>query len=88
MLLLLISRLTANRVGCVSVFLSCAFWTCVFIPVRGPESYWGPVLVTLGIVALCGAFVAGIVAPLRGSRWWLVALFGPLSGLMFLLSLH
>ena len=80
-------RSRANQLGIVSVLLSILFWFYVrsgFGPNVFTKSPYVEFVLLPGI--LVGATIAAIVAAMLGTKWWLVALIGPLAGAMLLMS--
>jgi hypothetical protein len=79
------SRLDQFRIA--SVALSALFWFYVRLGF-GPNVFtqsphvefvlWPGILIAAAIVA--------VVATLKGTKWWLLALLGPLSGAVLILS--
>jgi len=78
----------ANAFGIASVVLSFGYWVYMYIPTDWPHP--GRYEVSLvGLVAmLCASLATAVIAGLRGSRWWFLAVAGPVCGAMFLLSLR
>jgi hypothetical protein len=78
-----------NQLGIVSVILSVAFWvyssgsSSVSQDAFTRSPY---VLYVLLPGTLVAAALAAIAAAFWGSKWWLLALLGPLLGTMLLLS--
>ena len=78
------SNFQMNWFGVISVVFSLIFWIYVHIPPRPLHSIYIDVAF-VGIMSC--AIPAAIIAAWRGSKLWLIALLGPLSGWMLLLSL-
>jgi hypothetical protein len=80
-------RSRANQLGIFSVLLSILFWFYVrsgFGPNAFTQSPYVWFVLLPGVLVV--AAIAAIVAALRGTKWWLVALIGPLTGAMLLLG--
>ena len=77
----------ANQLGIFSVLLSVLFWFYVRSGF-GPNAFTKSLYVWFVLLpgVLIAAAIAAIVAALRGTKWWLVALIGPLAGAMLLLG--
>jgi hypothetical protein len=77
-------RKRANSIGFSSILLSLVPWIWVRA-VTGIESPYN-------IIGLAGALglslILAILAAILGSRWWFLALLGPLCGAMLLFSLR
>ena len=73
-----------NWVGLVSLILTTVFWGFRYIPPAWPYQ----VLVLGVLVTIGGSVLTALIAGIGGSRWWLLALLGPLVNGMFLLSLR
>ena len=78
----------SNAFGLASILISFSFWVFVYaVP-------WLPFLskfkIPIGVPAtiLFAAFLLGLIAVFKGSKWWIVALVLPLYGAVFLLSLR
>ena len=77
-------RKRPNQFGIASLVLSVAFWAYVYTAKDVPSA---SNIVGL-VAALGGAFIAALIAAVRGSKWWLLALLSPLYAVVFLLSLR
>ena len=75
-----------NKIGIVSVSLSVLFWVYADSSF-GPNTLMGGVYVEFVLLFALpiGATIAAIIAVV-GSKWWLLALIGPLSAVMLMLS--
>jgi hypothetical protein len=74
----------ANGIGLSSIVFSLMPWIWMRV-VTGLESPYD----IIGVIGALGlAFILAILAASIGSRWWLLALLGPLWGVMLLLSLR
>jgi hypothetical protein len=77
----------ANQLGIVSASLSIVFQIYVgsgFGPNAFTESPYVEFVLLPGV--LVAATITAIVAALRGTKWWLLALIGPLTGAILLLT--
>jgi hypothetical protein len=76
-----------SRLGLVSVVLSVCFWLYVH-STFGPNAFTRSPYVTFVLLPaiLVAATAAAIAAALRGSKWWLFALIGPLVGTLLMLT--
>jgi hypothetical protein len=80
-----ISQRKGSWLGVASVALSVCFWFYV-------RSGWGPnqftrspyVWFVLLPAILAASAVAALAAAMRGSKWWLFALVGPVSGALLM----
>jgi ABC-type uncharacterized transport system permease subunit len=75
------------RMGVLSIVITIAFWTYLHSGI-GPNAFTeSPYVIHVALpgLLLVGA-AAAIVASFQGSKWWLVALAGPLWGLLFLFA--
>ena len=79
----MIPKSVANLCGVASVAIMCAFWVCMrYVP--APHNVY---LIFIGIpLIVLLALVLAIVAAVRGSRWWLLSIILPLSGILAILS--
>jgi len=77
------SLLPINWFGLASIVFSVAFWIYVHLPLPPHSIYMDVAFV--GIMSC--ALPTALIAAWRGSKLWLIALVGPLSGWMFVLSL-
>ena len=80
---------TANCVGILSLILTTVFWAYVESNV-GPNRFTKSPYVLFAVLPgmLVAAAIAAIAAAFLGSKWWFLALAGPLAGaiLMFTAS--
>jgi hypothetical protein len=78
-------RSKPNKLGIVSVSLSVLFWFYVDSNF-GPSAFTRRPCVEFVLLpgVLMGASIAAVIAAALGSKWWLLALIGPLSGAMML----
>ncbi|MFZ1972029.1 MAG: hypothetical protein WAU89_04240 [Candidatus Acidiferrales bacterium] len=78
---------TPNKLGIASVFFYGLF-RIYALSSFGPNTFMGGVYVQFGLVVglLVGATIAAIIAAILGSKWWLLALMGPLMGVMLILG--
>ena len=74
----------SSILGLGSLLISLGFYFCVYFDVDVSYPYDLAAL----IVAFGGASLLALIAAWRGSRWWLLALLGPLVNAMFILSLQ
>lgn len=76
-----------SRLGLVSVVLSACFWLYTH-STFGPNAFTRSPYVTFVLLPaiLVAATAAAIAAALRGSKWWLLALIGPLVGTLLMLT--
>ena len=80
-----INQRKGSWLGVTSIVLSTCFWLYVRSDF-GPNAFtrspyvWFVLLPTI----LVAASVAALVAAVRGSKWWLFALVGPLSGALLM----
>ena len=76
-----------TRLGLASVVLSACFWFYVH-STFGPNAFTRSPYVTFVLLPaiLVAATAAAIAAALRGSKWWLLALIGPLVGTLLMLT--
>jgi hypothetical protein len=86
--MLLNIRSRANQLGIVSVLLSLAFWVYVYLPRDAVNPHRFDVRVEIPLTALALALLTALVAAARGSKWWLLALAGPVFGGILFLSLR
>jgi hypothetical protein len=79
----MIPKSFANLCGVASIAIMCAFWICMrYVP--APHNVY---LIFVGIPAVVLlALALAIVAAVRGSRWWLLSIVLPLSGIVAILS--
>ncbi len=84
----LTTRRSSNVFGFGSLVISLLFWAFVYAVPLLPSLGRFKFPVELPATALFVAFLFGLVAAVRGSKWWLVALLLPLYGAVFLLSLR
>jgi hypothetical protein len=80
-------RSRLNQFGIASVALSALFW--FYVRLRfGPNAFTQSphVEFVLWPGILIAAAIAAAVATLRGTKWWLLALLGPLPGAALILS--
>ena len=77
----------ANLLGAVSVFLSLAFWAYADSGI-GPNAFTQSPYVIFVLLpgTLAIAALIAVVAALLGSKWWFLALIGPVSGALLLYS--
>jgi len=79
----MIPKSVANLCGVASVVIMCAFWVSMrYVP--SPHNVYLIFVVIPAVVIL--ALVLTIVATVRGSRWWLLSIVLPLTGVMAVLS--
>jgi hypothetical protein len=74
--------------GILGIALTLAFWVFIALPVssaRGPTSPYVLVLLPTDVVL---ALVAIVAAARMASKWWLLALIGPVTQIMGLLSVR
>jgi hypothetical protein len=84
---LLSNRITPNTFGILGIILFFVFWLVATTPnLVQPGSYFVTLIAAAAITALGGSFVAGLIAGICGSKWWLLSLLGPALGLMLLWS--
>lgn len=81
-------RSRANQFGITSVLLSLAFWVYVYLPRDASNPHRFDARVEMPLAALSLALITALVAAKRGSKWWLLALAGPVFGGMLVLSLR
>jgi hypothetical protein len=74
--------------GVLSLLFSAGFWVYMYIPTDVPHPGRYEVPLPGLVAALALAFLLGVAAVIRGSKWWLAALLGPACGAMLLLSLR
>lgn len=79
----MIHKSFANLCGVASVVLMCAFWICMrYVP--APHNVY---LIFVGIpLIVLLAMALTVVAAVRGSKWWLLSIVLPLSGILAILS--
>lgn len=80
-------RSRANQFGIGSVSLSALFWSYVrlgFGPNAFTQSPYVEFVLLWGVVI--AAAIAAVVAALKSTEWWLLALLGPFWGAMLLLG--
>jgi hypothetical protein len=77
-----LSSLPVNLFGVASVAFTLAFWIYVNLPFR-LHSYHLDVACL--VILSCG-ILAALIAAWRGSKLWLIALLGPLSGWLLVLT--
>lgn len=74
-----------NLLGILSVALSACFFVYAFWDF-GPNAFTSsPLDVLVPLAVLLAAAIAGIVAARTGSKWWLLAIIGPVVALMGML---
>jgi hypothetical protein len=81
-------RIRANQFGITSILLSLAFWVYVYLPRDAANPHRFDVRVEIPLAALARALLTALIAAIRGSKWWLLALVGPVFGGMLILSLR
>jgi len=77
-------RSRANQLGIVSILLSLAFWIYAYVPRDPAHSRELRIEIPLGALAL--AMLTALAAGIRGSRWWFLALAGPILRGMLIMS--
>ncbi|HSZ60540.1 MAG TPA: hypothetical protein VK828_02005 [Terriglobales bacterium] len=77
-----VSCLEVNSFGIASVVFTLAFWVYVNLPFHQHSQHLA--VLFLGILS-CG-IPASLIAAWRGSKLWLIALLGPLSGWLLVLT--
>jgi hypothetical protein len=82
-----IAKGRGNRLGLFSVVLSTCFWFYEH-STFGPNAFTRNPYVTFVLLPamLIMAAAAAVAAGVRGSRWWLLALMGPLAGALLMLT--
>ena len=78
-------RKKAKWFGLVSLILSALPFVYMNKATGGESIYLDATLI---VVAVGGSLLAAVAAALIGSKWWLLALLGPVFDTMFLLSLR
>ncbi len=79
----MILKSVANLCGVASVAIMCTFWICMrYVPT--PHNVY-LVFVGIPLIALL-AMGLTIVAAVCGSKWWLLSIVLPLSGILAILS--
>jgi hypothetical protein len=77
----------ANQLGIVSLSLSVLFriyFSSGFGSNAFTDNHYVEFVLLPGVLVL--ATITAVVAALRGTKWWLLALLGPLAGAILLLS--
>jgi hypothetical protein len=77
-----------DLLGIISIFLTISFWEFMTTPSRLPvrEPYDLRFVMGVSILSIGGGLLCGLIAGIRGSRWWLLSLLGPVFCAMTLLS--
>ena len=80
-------QIKLNRLGILSVGLFLCFWVYVHSSF-GPNSFTRSPYVWFVLLPaiLLAAAISAVAAALRGSKWWYLALLGPVSGAMLMRS--
>lgn len=79
----MIPKTVANLCGVASVAIMCGFWICMRYSPAPHNVYL--IFVGIPLVVLL-ALTLSIVAAARGSKWWLLSMLLPLSGILAILS--
>jgi hypothetical protein len=83
------ARGTSNLFGLASLLISFMFGVFISsVPSLSPNLVSFKIPIEVPATVLFVGLVLGLIAAMRGSRWWFLALLGPLLGAMFLLSLR
>lgn len=79
----LTNRISPATFGILAIIFFAAYWLLATTPnLFQPDGRFGPIVVPTGIAVLTGSFVAGLIAGIRGSKWWFLTLLGPAIGLI------
>lgn len=76
-----------NQFGVASILCTLVFWTYISIPILASRVPAGPYVTFVMLpLDLAIAAVTAVIAAMKTSKWWLLALLGPVIGALGLLS--